>query len=83
MQPDASSGDVIIRKDELARSLGVSRSWLERAARNGRFPKPIQLSAKSVGWLSTEVDAWLKDRAAAREAPSPSAGPLNDIDFDS
>lgn len=82
MQTDASNGGVILRKDELARNLGVSRSWLERASKDGRFPKPIQLSAKSVGWLSTEVDAWLKARAAERDARPRSSSHLDDS-FDS
>lgn len=58
----------VLRKAELAQSLGVSKLWLERESQAGRFPKPIQLSARAVGWLADDVDAWLAAKAAARDA---------------
>ena len=80
MQLEAPRGGVILRKDDLVRTLGVSRSWLDRAAKEGRFPKPVQLSARSVGWLSSEVDAWLKARASEREVTSSAPGASADVD---
>ncbi|MFG1342101.1 helix-turn-helix transcriptional regulator [Xanthobacter autotrophicus] len=81
MLQQAPEDHTIIRKAPLAKRLGVSRAWLERAAKDGRFPKPIQLSARSVGWLSTEVDAWLKARAAERDA-APANNPFEDFDYE-
>ena len=31
------------------------------------FPKPIRLGSRSMGWLSVEIDAWLRKQAAKRE----------------
>lgn len=49
----------------LART-GMSRSALYAAVRSQSFPSPIKLSARSVGFLTEEVDAWIVSRAAQR-----------------
>ncbi|WP_428840103.1 helix-turn-helix transcriptional regulator [Burkholderia ambifaria] len=61
----------IIRMKELATKVGLGRSSIyERLdANNPRFdstfPKPIHLGAAAVGWLESDVDAWLEARIAA------------------
>jgi prophage regulatory protein len=40
----------------------LSKSTRWRLERDGKFPKRRQLSAKAVGWLASEVEAWLKSR---------------------
>lgn len=80
MHLEAPEGTAIIRKSTLAQQMGVSIAWLDRAVKSGTFPRPIRLSARSVGWLSTEVDAWLKARAAERETSTPAAHPANHCD---
>ena len=49
----------------LART-GLSRSSVYAAIASGGFPQPIKLSARAIGFLSAEVDAWIAKRAAAR-----------------
>ncbi len=73
----------ILRKPEVLNILGVSHMWLERAWRAGKFPKPVHISPRCVGWLSGEVDDWLRARAAERDGPPGSASHLDDIGFDS
>lgn len=68
MASDIAERPRVLRKADLAKSLGVSKIWLERETHAGRFPKPIQLSTRSVGWLSTDIDKWLAAKAAARDA---------------
>jgi predicted DNA-binding transcriptional regulator AlpA len=34
----------------------------------GAFPRPVPISALSVGWLAHEIDEWIAGRIAAREA---------------
>jgi prophage regulatory protein len=41
---------------------GLSRSWIYQEITEGRFPTPIKLGGRAVGWLQSEVDAWLFDR---------------------
>lgn len=48
---------------------GLSRSMIYLKVKDGSFPAPIKLSQRSVGWLASEVDAWIAERiAASREA---------------
>ena len=37
---------------------------MERVA-DGNFPQPIRLGARAVGWIESEVDAWIRDQIAA------------------
>lgn len=57
----------ILRREEVERVTGLPRSSLYERIKKGDFPKPIKLSAKSVGWLETEVAAWQKSRIASRD----------------
>jgi prophage regulatory protein len=34
---------------------------------DGRFPKPIPLGERSVGWIESEIIAWQKARIAERD----------------
>ncbi|HCE92405.1 MAG TPA: transcriptional regulator [Acidovorax sp.] len=49
---------------ELCQTYGLSRSTIYRLVEAGRFPKPIKISAKAVGWISTDLDEWLANRGA-------------------
>lgn len=55
----------ILRIKEVAKKLSMGQStiydWINKKSPryDKTFPKPIKLSSKSIGWLSTEIDAWL------------------------
>jgi len=49
-------------------TIGMGRSWLYREIANGRFPPPVFLGERAVGWKRSEVEAWL--RARPRKARS-------------
>jgi prophage regulatory protein len=34
----------------------------------GTFPRPIRLGSHAVGWLESEVDQWIDQQRAARDA---------------
>lgn len=56
-----------LRLPEVISQCGLSRSTLYDAIKQGRFPAPVPLGAKSVAWLSTEIDHWMAERIAARQ----------------
>jgi prophage regulatory protein len=58
----------IIRADELKDKVGYSIMTVWRLERDGKFPKRIQLGAGAVGWIESEVDAWIAARMAERAA---------------
>jgi hypothetical protein len=33
----------------------------------GTFPRPIRIGPRRVGWLASEIDAWLADRIRERD----------------
>ena len=46
----------------------VYRHELEQ---KGKFPKRVRLGVKKYGYLESEIDDWLKQRAAMRDAAKP------------
>jgi prophage regulatory protein len=55
----------LIRKPEIKERFGIPNSTLYDAIKAKQFPAPVKLSARSVGWLEEEVNAWLEARIAA------------------
>jgi prophage regulatory protein len=54
--------------DLKARGIPYSRVHLGRLIEASAFPKPIKLSdGGRIAFLSTELDQWMADRAAARD----------------
>jgi prophage regulatory protein len=38
---------------------GLSRSTVYQRVTEGRFPRPVSLGARAVGWIETEVEEWI------------------------
>jgi predicted DNA-binding transcriptional regulator AlpA len=36
--------------------------------KRGNFPRPVRISARSVGWPENEIDDFIADRIAERDA---------------
>jgi len=49
----------IMRIDELKGLLKVSESTIRKITREGRFPRHIKISDRSIGWLRSDVQNWL------------------------
>ena len=56
----------ILRFPELRKKVSVSSVSIWRWEKNGTFPKRIRLGARASGWLESEVDAWIEQRATER-----------------
>ena len=64
----------ILRLPAVRARTGLSRStiYLRIAAR--RFPTPVSLGGRAVGWIEAEVNDWLtRQIAASRQAPGQKA----------
>jgi prophage regulatory protein len=61
------STERIIREPERERVTTVSRTQWWRKERKGQAPKRVQLGPNAVGWLASEIDGWIKARAAERK----------------
>lgn len=52
----------ILRLPTVKARTGLSRSTIYLRISEDRFPKPISLGGRAVGWIESEVDDWLKEQ---------------------
>ena len=45
----------------------LSRRTLYTEISEGRFPKPVQMTARRVGWPEADVDSYIASKIAARD----------------
>ncbi len=53
-----------LRLPEVQGRTGLSRSTIYVRLAEGRFPRPVSLGARAVGWVEAEVDEWIRERIA-------------------
>ena len=53
--------DRILRLKPVLERTGLSRSTLYRKVGDGGFPKPVQISARCVGWRESAIQAWMRN----------------------
>lgn len=56
---------VVLRLPAVIARTGLSRSGVYQKIKLGRFPKPIAIGSRAVGWLDHEVAAWIDSRIQA------------------
>ena len=59
----------ILRRPDVETQTGLSRSTIYDFMKAGKFPRPVPLGEKAVGWIEAEIEAWIEARVAEREAP--------------
>lgn len=52
----------IMRRPEVEKMVGLSRSASYAAMDRGDFPRPIQIGRRAVGWHQSSVETWLESR---------------------
>ena len=50
----------VFRTKKVIAYCGVSRTFIWRGEKAGTFPKRVKLGARAVGWLKSDLDAWLQ-----------------------
>ena len=66
----AAAGNRFLRWGEVQGRTGLSRSTVWRLEKAERFPRRRWLSPNAVGWLESEVEAWIASRVSgARHLP--------------
>jgi len=51
----------ILRLPAVKARTGLSRSSIYAFVKQGRFPRPIHIGPRSVGWFDTAIDAWMEE----------------------
>jgi prophage regulatory protein len=64
-RPVSTFGLKVIRHAEVCRKLCISAASLFDMVAKGDFPKPFSIipGGRSVGWLESDVDAWIVSRS--------------------
>ena len=60
------SPTTILRLPQVQRKVPLSRSSIYLRVSNGSFPRPVSLGGRSVGWIESEIDDWLRQRIEKR-----------------
>lgn len=68
--PAPSANLVLLRLPQVKARTGLSRSELYRRIAIGTFPAPIKIGARASAWSSTEIECWITERIAQRDAKS-------------
>ena len=61
----------ILRLPLVRERTGLSRSSIYLRISEGRFPRPISLGERAVGWLESEITEWLNRRIKASRQTGP------------
>ncbi|WP_213434068.1 MULTISPECIES: helix-turn-helix transcriptional regulator [Lysobacteraceae] len=70
-EPSAAVPLKFLRLPEVQARTGCSRSTIYLKISDGTFPRPTRLgggSCRSVAWVESEINEWLRSRIAERDA---------------
>lgn len=56
-----------LRLSDVVQTTGIPRSSIYDLMGKEGFPRPVQLSARSVAWRETEIAAWQRSKIEARD----------------
>ena len=56
----------ILRRAEVEAKTGFKRAHIYNLMKDGKFPKPMRLGVRAVGWDSVEIEQWITDRRNER-----------------
>ena len=62
----ASTQRRILRRPEVEAKTGFKRAHIYNLIKQGRFPKPMRLGVRAVGWDSAEIEEWIDERLNER-----------------
>jgi prophage regulatory protein len=49
----------ILRLPDVIDRVGLARSSIYAFVSEGRFPAPVKIGTRAVGWLDTDIDQWI------------------------
>lgn len=58
----------IIRLHDASKKTGLSRSTIYELIKKGEFPEQVHLGPRVMGFIESEIDAWLEAKMAQRTA---------------
>jgi prophage regulatory protein len=64
-QNTTPGGATVLRLPTVKSRVSLSRSSIYAAIAKNAFPSPIKLGERAVGWLESDIEAWLTSRIQA------------------
>ncbi|MFM9939431.1 MAG: helix-turn-helix transcriptional regulator [Hyphomicrobiaceae bacterium] len=56
---------------EVTSRISISRAQIYRLVDAGTFPRPVKICGGRIAWVKSEIDGWINQRVAARDASAP------------
>jgi predicted DNA-binding transcriptional regulator AlpA len=66
-EPELPADDTMLSAKDVVRITGISLSTIKRMVLASRFPQPMRLSPRRLGWPARDVKAWLDGLDTARQ----------------
>lgn len=63
--PASPAADKILGLSDVVRATNTSKATIYVWMKAGMFPRQRKMGTRKVGWLASDVDAWLKSLAVA------------------
>ncbi len=54
----------ILRRPEVETRTGLSRSTIYAMMAEDKFPKPVRLGKRAVGWTESAISEWIESRVS-------------------
>lgn len=55
-----------LRLNDIKSITGLSRSTIYLMVKNGDFPSSVKIGARAVGWLESDLHAWIESRISLK-----------------
>ena len=60
--------ETILRRPDVEKCCGLSRSTIYQLMTEGRFPRPVRLGKRAVGWRESDIAKWLGELSTSDAA---------------
>ena len=51
----------VIRRREVEARIGLARSTIYAMMADDRFPRPVKIGRRAVGWVEEDINQWIED----------------------
>ena len=65
MEQGADAPTCVLRLPRVQARTGLPRSTIYMRVAHWSFPTPVRLGTRAIGWIESEVDAWIREQVAA------------------
>lgn len=60
----------LLRRPDVRARTGLSDTRIDELEKRKKFPRRVQISERAIGWVESEIDAFIRARIEARDQQS-------------